>query len=220
MSLYIWYVLLNSILVLRSSVPLDVIHQLGWSSCWRYLLEDAVPKKRGPKTDVLEALLKRVDGLERRLQEEGSTVSPTSENPPSTTKRKIKGSSAGRSNSADETGSSIQSSLSIAEQEDPNQMSFADRRGSMLLTSTYNGFSDHPINSFRHGQQTNTTNRQDNAFLSDTILDTYFTRLHGKPFYILEESSTRQRHHMGQLPGPLMMAIYAITIRYIPHVCH
>jgi hypothetical protein len=32
-------------------------------------LPDAVPKKRGPKTDVLEALLKRVDGLEARLKE-------------------------------------------------------------------------------------------------------------------------------------------------------
>lgn len=32
---------------------------------------DAVPKKRGPKTDVLEALLKRVDGLEKRLRSEG-----------------------------------------------------------------------------------------------------------------------------------------------------
>ena len=84
----------------------------------------------------------------------------------------------------------------------------------MLLTPAYNGFGDHPMNNFRHGQQTNNTNRQENAFLSDTILDTYFTRLHGKPFYILEESSTRQKHHMGQLPGPLMMAIYAITIRY------
>jgi hypothetical protein len=31
---------------------------------------DAVPKKRGPKTDVLEALLKRVDGLEKRLKDE------------------------------------------------------------------------------------------------------------------------------------------------------
>jgi hypothetical protein len=175
--------------------------------------QDAVPKKRGPKTDVLEALLKRVDGLERRLQEESSTVSPTSENPPTTSKRKGKESSVGRSNSTDETGSSIQSSLSIAEQEDPNQLSYSDRRGSILLTPTYNGFGEHPMSGFRHGQQTN--NRQDNAFLSDTILDTYFTRLHGKPFYILEESSTRQRHHMGQLPGPLMMAIYAITIRYI-----
>lgn len=30
---------------------------------------DAVPKKRGPKTDVLEALLKRVDGLEAKLKD-------------------------------------------------------------------------------------------------------------------------------------------------------
>jgi hypothetical protein len=32
-----------------------------------------VPKKRGPKTDVLEALLKRVDGLEKRLVSEGKS---------------------------------------------------------------------------------------------------------------------------------------------------
>lgn len=38
---------------------------------------DAIPKKRGPKTDVLEALLKRVDGLERRLKEEKKSHSPT-----------------------------------------------------------------------------------------------------------------------------------------------
>jgi hypothetical protein len=31
---------------------------------------DATPKKRGPKPDVLEALLKRMDGLEKRLQDE------------------------------------------------------------------------------------------------------------------------------------------------------
>lgn len=35
--------------------------------------KDAVPKKRGPKTDVLEALLKRVDGLEKRLHSEGKS---------------------------------------------------------------------------------------------------------------------------------------------------
>lgn len=35
-------------------------------------LADAVPKKRGPKTDVLEALLKRVDGLEAKLKEKNN----------------------------------------------------------------------------------------------------------------------------------------------------
>lgn len=38
---------------------------------------DAVPKKRGPKTDVLEALLKRVNGLEKRLKDENKPISPT-----------------------------------------------------------------------------------------------------------------------------------------------
>lgn len=40
---------------------------------------DAVPKKRGPKTYVLEALLKRVDGLEKRLQTDKKPDSPTEE---------------------------------------------------------------------------------------------------------------------------------------------
>lgn len=31
-----------------------------------------MPKKRGPKTDVLEALLKRVDGLEAKLKEKNA----------------------------------------------------------------------------------------------------------------------------------------------------
>ena len=44
---------------------------------------DAVPKKRGPKTDVLEALLKRVDGLEKRLKDEKQPgdISPKEEAP-------------------------------------------------------------------------------------------------------------------------------------------
>jgi hypothetical protein len=42
------------------------------------ILPDAVPKKRGPKTDVLDALLKRVDGLEAKLKEKSSDqISPT-----------------------------------------------------------------------------------------------------------------------------------------------
>ena len=41
---------------------------------------DAVPKKRGPKTDVLEALLKRVDGLERRLKDEKKSTSQSPNN--------------------------------------------------------------------------------------------------------------------------------------------
>ncbi len=43
-----------------------------------------MPKKRGPKTDVLEALLKRVDGLEQRLkdQKNGDPSSASDAKPP------------------------------------------------------------------------------------------------------------------------------------------
>jgi hypothetical protein len=53
------------------------------SSFW----SDAVPKKRGPKTDVLEALLKRVDGLEKRLRTEGER--PDSQSPTTSTKEAV-----------------------------------------------------------------------------------------------------------------------------------
>ena len=36
-----------------------------------------MPKKRGPKTDVLEALLKRVDGLEAKLKEKKEQELPS-----------------------------------------------------------------------------------------------------------------------------------------------
>ncbi len=35
-----------------------------------------MPKKGGPKTDVLEALLKRVDGLEQQLKDQKSQYLP------------------------------------------------------------------------------------------------------------------------------------------------
>jgi hypothetical protein len=54
-------------------------------------LIDAVPKKRGPKTDVLEALLKRVDGLERRLKDEKKSHSPSNESGPSAQEDSLNG---------------------------------------------------------------------------------------------------------------------------------
>ena len=40
---------------------------------------DAIPKKRGPKTDVLEALVKRVNQMEKALGAEGKAVPPQDE---------------------------------------------------------------------------------------------------------------------------------------------
>ena len=52
----------------------------------------------------------------------------------------------------------------------------------------------------------------------DLLLDTYFARIHGKPYYILDESTTRQRLQANQLPGHLAYAIYAVSARYVGFV--
>lgn len=125
---------------------------------------DAVPKKRGPKTDVLEALLKRVDGLEKRLQDENHPLSPASSTSP------VK---------------SLESQPPVA----PVSSQLAPPPPPPTLSTP------------------------SPSRLPDSMLDAYFGRLHGKPYFILDESSTRQRHQRRQLSPALSMAIYAVTLR-------
>lgn len=52
------------------------------------------------------------------------------------------------------------------------------------------------------------------ALAPDLLLDTYFARIHGKPYFILDEATTRQRLQANQLPSHLAFAIYAVSARY------
>ncbi|OGE50321.1 hypothetical protein PENARI_c017G09939 [Penicillium arizonense] len=154
---------------------------------------DAVPKKRGPKTDVLEALLKRVDGLEKRLHDEKNPISPTSpdqapDDPPSFLSRRNTIDTSFSLYAANEPRSTLSNSLSQHVEPFPRM---ASQSGNLLP------------------QQSPTQ-----GVLSDAILDIYFSRLHGKPFFILDEATTRQRHQMNQLPAFLSMAISAMALRY------
>ncbi|KXG52273.1 Transcription factor [Penicillium griseofulvum] len=154
-------------------------------------LYDAVPKKRGPKTDVLEALLKRVDGLEKRLHDEKNPISPTSpdtpDDPPSFPTRR----------------NTIDTSFTL--------YSSSDR--SALSTSLPQHVDPFPRPT-GHSNLLQQPSPANNGPLSDAILDIYFERVHGKPFYILDEATTRQRYQLNQLPSFLAMAISAITVRY------
>lgn len=49
--------------------------------------------------------------------------------------------------------------------------------------------------------------------MPDLLLDTYFSRIHGKPYFILDEGATRQRMQTNQLPTCLAFAIYAVSSR-------
>ncbi|KAF2722436.1 hypothetical protein K431DRAFT_327069 [Polychaeton citri CBS 116435] len=57
---------------------------------------------------------------------------------------------------------------------------------------------------------------QDTLPLADRILNTYFDRLHEKPFFILDQRATRQRMRDGMLPRFLTNALFAVTIRLVP----
>ncbi|CAG2004476.1 unnamed protein product [Fusarium graminearum] len=145
---------------------------------------DAVPKKRGPKTDVLEALLKRVDGLEAKLREKGEDdVSLATSNLP-----EVGDMEASESGSqATETGKSVTKRATV------------DARASSVdagsLSPVARDLSPPPAQ-------------------AEVLLDTYFARFHGKPYYIVDESSIRQRHQLNQLPRFLSFAISAVAARH------
>ncbi|ROV93749.1 hypothetical protein VSDG_06935 [Cytospora chrysosperma] len=157
--------------------------------------EDAVPKKRGPKTDVLEALLKRVDGLEAKLKEKKERpTTPTSEDAPPPVDEAPSSSTVtvtAKESSGDDGETKSRS--------DVDTTRVVDVADSVVYTPSTSSAPSPP------GVQ------------PDALLDTYFSRFHAKPYYILDESSVRQRLQLNQLPSYLVHAIYAVAARYTPH---
>lgn len=49
------------------------------------------------------------------------------------------------------------------------------------------------------------------------LLDTYFLRVHGKPYFILDEGMIRARVQAGTVPAGLLFALYAVGARYAVH---
>ncbi|KAJ4406184.1 hypothetical protein N0V82_010172, partial [Gnomoniopsis sp. IMI 355080] len=167
---------------------------------------DAVPKKRGPKTDVLEALLKRVDGLEAKLKEKkdqpGSptieTGSAASTAPPAPVTQTTSPESS--SSAKPSLGDTIEVKPKTKPAQpviDTNRV--VDMTESVLHTPSPSSAPSPP------------------GIQPDSLLDTYFSRFHAKPFYILDESTARQRLQLTQLPSFLVHAIYAVAARYTPH---
>ncbi|KAK4496296.1 hypothetical protein PRZ48_012276 [Zasmidium cellare] len=152
---------------------------------------DAIPKKRGPKTDVLEALLKRVNGLEKRLKDEQKSSSPEGGDSSSPTQEpKQVNKDAGDK-------APIRTSPPRAETEMPE-----------IQQVKSNPIPIEPAPPVHEAL----------AF-TDALLDTFFARVHNKPYYILDETATRQRLRDGRLPRFLVNAIHAVSLRYVPHLC-
>ncbi|EJT80273.1 hypothetical protein GGTG_00276 [Gaeumannomyces tritici R3-111a-1] len=159
---------------------------------------DAVPKKRGPKTDVLEALLKRVDGLEQRLKDQKSTDPGAA--------AAVAAELAALGSAASEV--SQRASLPTA------ATSAGDKSKSDATTSSRTVDVPEPV---IYSPSASSEPSPTGPVPVDALLDTYFSRFHGKPYHILGESSIRQRLLVNQVPSFLAHAIYAVAARYTPH---
>ena len=155
---------------------------------------DAVPKKRGPKTDVLEALLKRVNGLERKLKDD-------------------KKPSEAENAATQQVGGVEQSAAGDEQMEEAVEERQAEQTPRIELAPP--PLPQAPV--VQRSTQYDGT-REAIAF-TDALLDTFFSRLHDKPYYILDETATRNRLRDGNLPRYLVNAIHAVSIRYVPHLC-
>lgn len=186
-----------------------------------HLSLDAVPKKRGPKTDILEALLKRVDGLEQKLKDQkkeggdeaggegseasgvgsgsGSGISPSSDESPGATAATA---TAGESSTSP---SSKTAATDVPMTEQPRKQSKSN--GPEMPAPAVQPKDDPELFSSQQQQD------QTPPVQVDALLHTYFTRSHAKPFHILDESSFRQRLQLGQIPSYLLGSVCALASR-------
>ncbi|KXJ95065.1 fungal-specific transcription factor domain-domain-containing protein, partial [Microdochium bolleyi] len=157
---------------------------------------DAVPKKRGPKTDVLEALLKRVDGLEARLKHEKKSEGEHADDAQSVSPE----------NSEPSSASTMAAPASHSAEPQPKRM-----RAPTIQTLAPNSHARDIVPS------PPLTSEPPVEVQSGLLMDTYFSEFHGKPYHIVDEASFRHRYHSKQLPTSLSKAMFAVAARYAPH---
>lgn len=169
--------------------------------------KDATPKKRGPKTDVLEALLKRVNGLEKRLKDENKTGT-TNDVAVDDSASVVQGATEIITNEDKATAQTAAQPLQLPPQPHPEHVQGEARIEPPLQ----------PLPVRSESFATVSDGPGSNASLTEALIDTYFARLHGKPYYILDEPATRQRWRDNQLPRYVVNAIHAATIKYASHL--
>ncbi|KAM0668417.1 hypothetical protein ACQRIU_001979 [Beauveria bassiana] len=154
---------------------------------------DAVPKKRGPKTDVLEALLKRVDGLEAKLKEKNAEDG-TDTGAESSEVQSAEIEEAGCSETHEPPSKRIAKALERSPSGSVEPVFATSRQSSADQSAT--GNATVPI---------------------ETLINAYFETAHGKPFFILDEATVRQRIQLKQLPQYLVDAMCAAVAKFSVH---
>ncbi len=138
---------------------------------------------------MLEALLKRVDGLERRLKDEKKTHSSSTE-----------------VGSVDAEGliGDLKAQPQLDKTEITDDSAIYTPSPTRLLISFFEEVIVLTISS-----------APSPAVHPDVLLDTYFSRCHGKAYHILDETITRQRIQLKKIPSHVLYAIYAVSARWV-----
>lgn len=145
--------------------------------------------------------MKRVDGLEKRLVSEGKSDDPTETDP----------------TSQDSTTSADVKRKDLASSQSPHASTPRRASGTNHANQLMSPIEPRYLLAACHSRPCTlltASSIQSPTLAPDLLLDTYFARIHGKPYYILDESTTRQRLQANQLPGHLAYAIYAVSARY------
>lgn len=155
---------------------------------------------------MLEALLKRVNGLEKRLKEENKFTSPDD-------KESAIASESSREEGAPSSIPNVQRNSHVGQTPQPALQSTPNiAHHGFVEVPRYDQAVHKTHNPPTDSRRPQPTAQQSN---SDALLDVYFGRLHGKPYYILDEAATRQKWQAGMLPTPIVNAIHAATARYV-----
>ncbi|TQV93910.1 fungal specific transcription factor [Cordyceps javanica] len=154
---------------------------------------DAVPKKRGPKTDVLEALLKRVDGLEAKLKEKNAE------------------------DGTDTAAESSEAQSAELEEAGPSEVTEPLQKRTASASETSSSGSTQPRFGNPQPSSTDQPDKGNATVPTETLIDAYFATSHGRPYIIVDESTVRQRFQLQQLPQYLVDAICAAAAKFSAH---
>jgi hypothetical protein len=159
---------------------------------------------------VLEALLKRVDGLEKRLQDENkSGTSPTNESTAALVEEVR--------NATAQAQQAQQAQLAAQAQAQAQTPKLKTTVGS----STEFNFNAPPEQTYSpleprgHAVEMHPLPSQPpQSNYEEAFFEAYLTHGHGKPYHIVDDGSIRQRYRQSKEATPLMLSIFAVGARY------
>lgn len=150
--------------------------------------------------------MKRVDGLEKRLRTEGKEDSPTNSVKEAIVEA-IREGEERKKQILQDAPRSVSKSTTISNSSPVNG------NGSRASPPTPQTWELSIFTILAMGANECSRSQPPAQLYPEMLLDTYFGRIHGKPYHILDEASTRQRLLNNQLPNYLAYAIYAVSAR-------